>query len=78
MVSTEWEGALGNTVTIDHGNGLVTKYGHLNEFSISVGELVSSGQLIAFMGKTGYVTGVHLHFEVLQDGVYQNPLNYLN
>lgn len=78
VVSTEWEGALGNTVTIDHGNGLVTKYGHLNEFSISVGELVSSGQLIAFMGKTGYVTGVHLHFEVLQDGVYQNPLNYLN
>lgn len=78
VVSTEWEGALGNTVTIDHGNGLVTKYAHLNGFEVSAGESVNAGQLIAKMGKTGYVTGVHLHFEVLKDGVHQNPLNYLD
>lgn len=78
VVSTEWEGALGNTITLDHGNGLVTKYAHLNAFEVSSGETVTAGQLIAKMGKTGYVTGVHLHFEVIKDGVYQNPLNYLN
>lgn len=78
VIGAGWEGALGNTVTIDHGNGLVTKYGHLNSYEVSVGDRVSSGQKIANMGKSGYVTGVHLHFEVIKNGSYQNPLNYLN
>lgn len=72
-----WEGALGNTITINHGNGLVTKYAHLDSILVSVGQSVAGGQHIAGMGKTGYVTGVHLHFEVLVNGVHQNPLNYL-
>lgn len=73
-----WNGQLGNCITIDHGNGLVTRYGHLNTIYVSVGESVSAGDNIAGMGKTGYVTGTHLHFEVLKNGSYQNPLNYLN
>lgn len=78
VIETDWDGQLGNTLAIDHGNGLVTKYGHLNSFTVSVGDVVTTSQQVATMGKSGYVTGVHLHFEVLQDGVYKNPLDYLN
>ena len=77
VTGATWEGALGNTITIDHGNGIVTRYGHLSTMNVSVGDTVVGGQHIGGMGKTGYVTGVHLHFEVLKNGVHQNPLNYL-
>ena len=66
VITAGWEGALGNCIAIDHGNGLVTKYGHLNTIGVSVGDTVNAGQKIAGMGKTGYVTGTHLHFEVLK------------
>ncbi len=77
VVYAGWNGQLGNMVSIDHGNGLITNYGHTNAIYVSVGDTVSAGQKIAAMGKSGYVTGVHLHFEVLKNGSYQNPLNYL-
>lgn len=78
VIYAGWNGQLGNMIAIDHGNGLVTNYGHLNEMYVSVGDSVSTGSKIAGMGKTGYVTGTHLHFEVMKNGSYQNPLNYLN
>lgn len=72
-----WDGQLGNTIVIDHGDGLVTKYAHLNSILVAVGDTVDRSTQIAGMGKSGYATGVNLHFEVLKNGEYQNPLNYL-
>lgn len=77
VTNASWSGALGNAITIDHGNGLVTRYGHLSEMFVSTGDSVVGGQHIGAMGRTGYTTGVHLHFEVIKNGVHQNPLNYL-
>jgi murein DD-endopeptidase MepM/ murein hydrolase activator NlpD len=68
----------GFCVKIDHGNGLVTLYGHMaQQPSVSVGESVSAGELIGKMGSTGASTGPHTHFAVLKNGVWTNPLNYL-
>ncbi|MGA7668859.1 MAG: LysM peptidoglycan-binding domain-containing M23 family metallopeptidase, partial [Nitrolancea sp.] len=68
----------GFCVQIDHGNGIVTLYGHMaQQPSVSVGEGVSSGQEIGKMGSTGASTGSHLHFAVQKNGVWVNPLNYL-
>lgn len=72
-----WKGGLGNAVVIDHGNGFVTEYGHGSAVRVSVGQRVSQGQLIMAMGSTGNSTGSHLHFSVIRNGVYQNPINYL-
>lgn len=76
VVAAGWDNALGNYVSIDHGNGLVTRYGHLSSISINNGDAVSSGQEIGKVGKTGYTTGNHLHFEVIKNGSTQNPRNY--
>ncbi len=67
----------GNFISIDHGNGFVTYYAHCSEILISPGDVVAKGDLIAKVGSTGRSTGPHLHFEVRQDGVAQNPLNYV-
>lgn len=62
---------------IDHGGGQETLYGHLNRFYVSEGDSVSQGEIIGQMGSTGRSTGTHLHFEVRQNGVIVNPLNFL-
>lgn len=67
----------GNVIEIDHGNGLVTLYAHLNSISVKPGDFVYPGQVIGGMGTTGRSTGVHLHFEVIQNGVNVNPLSYV-
>ncbi|MBE6020129.1 MAG: hypothetical protein E7228_00095 [Clostridiales bacterium] len=67
----------GNVIEIDHGNGLVTLYAHLNSISVKPGDVVYPGQIIGGMGTTGRSTGVHLHFEVLVNGSNVNPLNYV-
>ncbi|MFH0819046.1 MAG: M23 family metallopeptidase [Patescibacteria group bacterium] len=67
----------GNYITINHGNGLQTLYGHFSSFSISNGQSVSRGQQIGWEGSTGWSTGPHLHFEVIKNGAKQNPWNWL-
>jgi len=67
----------GNRVIIDHGNGYRTLYAHLNQIYVVTGQTVNRGAAIGKMGSSGRSTGVHLHFEVLQNGVYLNPLNIL-
>ncbi len=70
-------GGYGNYLMIDHGNGLVTLYAHCASINVSNGQKVSAGQQIASVGSTGYSTGNHLHFGVLLNGTYVNPLPYI-
>lgn len=66
----------GNHVMIDHGNGIQTLYAHLSRRYVSYGEKVSKGDVIGLMGRTGNVTGTHLHFEIRVNGRYMNPMRY--
>ncbi len=70
----------GNTIVINHGNGLKTRYGHASALYVSAGDYVKQGQEIAKIGNTGRVrgaTGIHLHFEIMKNGVRVNPLSYV-
>lgn len=69
--------AFGNTVEIDHGGGLVTRYAHASKVLVRKGQVVLPEQRIARVGSTGRSTGPHLHFEVIQDGKLVQPLRYL-
>ena len=77
VLSTELQGAYGQMVELDHGNGLVTRYAHTSKMLVRPGEVVKRGQQIALVGSTGRSTGPHLHFEVMLDGVHQNPARFL-
>lgn len=67
----------GNVISIDHGNGMITVYNHLGSIWVSPGQYVSAGQGIGGVGCTGLCTGPHVHFEVIVNGVIDNPLRYL-
>ena len=67
----------GLMLEIDHGNGLMTRYGHTSKILVKVGDLVKRGQVVADVGTTGRSTGPHLHFEVLVDGIPQDPQRFL-
>ncbi|WP_353368796.1 M23 family metallopeptidase [Aliiglaciecola sp. NS0011-25] len=67
----------GQLVEIDHGNGLVTRYGHNQGISVKIGDVVTKGQEIALMGSTGRSTGVHVHYEVIKNGKQQDPLPFV-
>ncbi len=69
--------ALGNAISISHGYGIETLYGHLAEFRVKPGEKVRRGQVIALMGNTGRSTGPHLHYQVEVSGKPVNPHNYI-
>lgn len=77
VVSSQWSGAYGKLVVIDHGNGLQTYYAHLSSFLVIPGEEVRRGQVIALSGSTGRVTGPHMHYEVRVAGTPVNPYKYL-
>ena len=70
-------GGYGNIVAIDHQNGYLTLYAHLNGFNVACGQSVSKGTVIGFCGSTGNSTGAHLHFEVRQNGGFVNPWHVL-
>jgi murein DD-endopeptidase MepM/ murein hydrolase activator NlpD len=69
-------GPFGNNTLIDHGNGLATFYAHQSSFNVSGGQRVSKGQVIGYVGSTGYSTGPHLHFEVHINGVPHDPMGW--
>ncbi len=70
-------GGYGNMVDIDHGNGIMTRYGHASAVVVYPGQYVRKGQLIAYMGSTGFSTGPHVHYEVQINGQTVNPVSYL-
>ena len=78
VVTQEFHPQYGNMVEIDHGNDLVTRYGHCSRVFVKKGDLIKRGQKIAEVGTTGRSTGPHLHFEVLVQGVPQDPQKFLS
>ncbi|HSI57953.1 MAG TPA: M23 family metallopeptidase [Ideonella sp.] len=77
VVSTDFHPQYGNLVEVDHGNGLTTRYAHTSRILVKAGDLVKRGQPVALVGTSGRSTGPHLHFEVLVDGVQQDPEKFL-
>jgi murein DD-endopeptidase MepM/ murein hydrolase activator NlpD len=77
VVSAGYEGAYGNQIIIDHGDGFQTTYNHLSGIGVSVGDTVSTGDHIGGRGSTGNSTGAHLHFEVTKDGKFVDPESWL-
>jgi murein DD-endopeptidase MepM/ murein hydrolase activator NlpD len=77
VLQAGWETGYGNTVTIDHGYGIVTKFAHASKLLVQKGEHVARGQRIALVGHTGLATGPHLHYEVHVNGRPVDPLKYV-
>ena len=82
VILAQWVSGYGNYIMIDHGNGYYTAFGHLSQFNVSVGTVVSTGQQIAVSGNTGVSTGPHLHYEVYVGGKSKgyrvDPLQWTN
>ena len=70
-------GAYGNMVMLDHGFGIVTKYGHLSRIAVADGQQVKRGDVIGYVGSTGRSTGSHLHYEIWMNGRLTNPMTLL-
>lgn len=77
VTEAAYTGGYGNLVIIDFGGGVSGYYGHLNGYAVSAGERVSAGQTVGYVGSTGISSGPHLHFGMLINGGWQNPMNYL-
>lgn len=77
VVFSDFHPQYGNMIEIDHGNELITRYAHASRRLVRIGDLVLRGAQIAEVGRTGRATGTHLHFEVRQHGVSQNPARFL-
>jgi len=77
VLQTGYSGGYGNSILIYHGGGFATFYAHLSGYAVSNGQMVTKGQVIGYVGSTGWSTGPHLHFEVRINGAAQNPLGYL-
>ncbi|WP_378956897.1 M23 family metallopeptidase [Pelosinus sp. sgz500959] len=78
VTESGWSSGYGETVEINHGNGITTLYGHNSRLVVHTGERVKKGQLIAYLGNTGYTTGPHLHYEIRVNGTAVNPASFLN
>ena len=72
-----WNGGYGRYVRINHGNGYETAYGHMSGIAVAAGQKVIKGEIIGFVGSTGYSTGPHIHYEVLADGQNIDPFYVL-
>ena len=77
VTAAGWNGGYGNMVDVDHGGGIVTRYGHASALAVTVGQKVRRGEVIAYVGSTGRSTGPHVHYEVRVDGQPVNPAGYL-
>lgn len=77
IVSAGYKGGYGNMVEIDHGNGLVTRYGHMSKVDTEAGATITRGQMIGQVGSTGRSTGPHLHYELLLNEKAINPRHFL-
>ena len=78
VTTSTYSNSAGNYIVIAHGNGMSTVYMHCSALLVSVGETVEQGEKIAKVGSTGYSTGNHLHFGIIKNGTYVNPLNYVS
>lgn len=77
VIKAGWSGGYGNMLEIDHGNGLTTRYGHLSKIEVGVGDQITRGQLVAYVGSTGRSTGPHLHYELRLNDKSINPRHVL-
>jgi murein DD-endopeptidase MepM/ murein hydrolase activator NlpD len=77
VVRASTAGGLGKMVVIDHGYGLETRYAHLSQYKVKVGQRIKRGDVVGLMGSTGYSTGPHLHYEVRRNGKAINPIKYI-
>ena len=78
VVKAGYNSAYGNMVMIDHGGGVVTLYAHGSSREVKEGDVVRQGQTVLKVGMTGYATGPHAHFEIILNGQYLNPLDYIS
>jgi len=78
VVFLGYVGGYGNLIEVDHGQSYTTRYAHLSSFGVKLGDRVSKGQIIGFVGTTGRTTGPHLHYEVRLNGVPVDPKRYLS
>lgn len=76
VVTAGWVSGYGNYTVIDHGGGMMTAYGHQSSIAVSVGQTVTQGQVIGYVGSTGNSTGPHLHFEVYINGATVDPKSF--
>jgi murein DD-endopeptidase MepM/ murein hydrolase activator NlpD len=77
VIIAGYSGGYGNLTVIDHGNGIATAYAHQSSLAASADQQVGQGQVIGYVGSTGFSTGPHLHFEVRVNGSPVDPLGYL-
>jgi murein DD-endopeptidase MepM/ murein hydrolase activator NlpD len=77
VLQAGWQNGYGQTVVIDHGNGLTTRYGHLSKIEVTAGQELKRGEELGQVGSTGRSTGPHLHYEIRIDDVAVSPLHYL-
>jgi murein DD-endopeptidase MepM/ murein hydrolase activator NlpD len=75
-VAGRTQGGLGVLVEITHGNGYASLYAHLSQVHVTPGQMVKRGELIGKCGRSGLVSGPHLHYEVRRNGVSQNPVDF--
>ena len=77
VVASGWNGGYGRQVIVDHGYGITTSYAHNSENVVTVGQKVKKGQLVSYMGSSGFSTGPHVHYEVKVNGTAVNPASFL-